>query len=386
VSDFARTHDRLAYELDGGGFTRGAQVVVDVGGARVLDLAVGDNGLGDPLTPEHILRVYCTIKPLLTVVVAGLVEDGVITLDEPLDRRLPEMRSLEGGVTLWHILTHTAGLHTLMGITMDMAPASKRRDIVSRVERPIAWRLGRDAGYSEYAGWHIIGWLVESLTREPLREYLRRRVIEPLGLTNTYVGMTHDEYAAVLPRLGVNRDLRQRGSFPMLFERSERVCTETNPAHGGYSNARDLATFYSALLARLAGGGNSALPSATTLAAFCRTAREPAFDVVLDRTCPFGLGFMTSLDQHAFSEMCGPTSFGHSGNVGTSFAFAEPDRALAVGVVLNGLVDYETAFLRRRALVRAIYLDVDDLGLTDDAGVPTDTATVSPKRGRFRRR
>jgi CubicO group peptidase (beta-lactamase class C family) len=385
VSDFARTRERLAYELADGGFTRGAQVVVDVDGERLLDVAVGDNGLGDPMTPEHILRVYCTIKPLLTIVVAGLVEDGVVTLDEPLSGRLPELQSVEGGVTLRHVLTHTAGLHTLMGITMDMAPASKRRDIVSRVARPIGWRLGHDAGYSEYAGWHVIGWLVESLTGEPLRGYLRRRLIEPLGLTSTYVGMTHDEFTSVLPRLGVNRDLRKQGSFPILFERSERVCTETNPAHGGYSNARDLAGFYSALLARLAGGGSPVLPSATTLAAFCRTSREPTFDVVLDRMCPFGLGFMTSLDQHAFSELCSPTSFGHSGNVGTSFAFAEPDRALAVGVVLNGLVDYETAFLRRQALVRAIYLDVDQLDRPDDADLHSHEHTVRPKRRLFRR-
>ncbi len=385
MSEFARTHERLAYELADGGFTRGAQVVVDVDGRRRLDVAVGDNGLGDPLTPDHILRVYCTIKPLLTVVVAQLVEDGVVTLDEPLSEQLPEMRSVEGGVTLRHVLTHTAGLHTLMGITMDIAPASKRRAIVGRVERPIGWRIGHDAGYSEYAGWHVIGWLVESLTGEPLRGYLRDRVIEPLGLTSTYVGMTHDEYTAVLARLGVNRDLRQQGSFPMLFERSERVCTETNPAHGGYSNARDLAAFYSALLARLAGADNPALPSAMTLAGFCRTSREPTFDVVLDRVCPFGLGFMTSLDQHAFSEVCSPTSFGHSGNVGTSFAFAEPERALAVGVVLNGLVDYETAFLRRRALVRAIYLDVDDLDRPEDAVLPPDPDAFRPKRRFFRR-
>ena len=147
----------------------------------------------------------------------------------------------------------------------------------------------------------------------------------------------------------------------MMFERSERVCTETNPAHGGYSNAGDLATFYSALLAGLSDDGSPALPSAATLREFCRTVRPPTFDVVLDRVCPYGLGFMTSLDQHAFGEACSPNSFGHSGNVGTSFAFADPDHGLAVGVVLNGLVDYETAFLRRRALVRALYLDLDDL-------------------------
>ena len=64
--------------------------------------------------------------------------------------------------------------------------------------------------------------------------------------------MTPREYQGEFSRLGVNVDLRNLSGFPMLFERTERLCTETNPAHGGYTNARDLARLYSALLAALA--------------------------------------------------------------------------------------------------------------------------------------
>jgi CubicO group peptidase (beta-lactamase class C family) len=176
--------------------------------------------------------------------------------------------------------------------------------------------------------------------------------------------------------IGVDCDLHDLQAFPTLYERTERVCTETNPAHGGYTNARDLATFYSTLLDRLTGDGNDVLPTAATLARFCSTVRAPVFDVVLDRVCPYGLGFMTSLDQRAFGEMCSPTSFGHSGHAGTSFAFADPERDLAIGVVFNGLVGYDAAFLLRRALIRSIYLDLDNL-----AGSPEQT--VLPPRRRL---
>jgi CubicO group peptidase (beta-lactamase class C family) len=374
VSDFGRTHDRLEYELDEGLFTRGAQVVVDVGGERLLDVALGDNGLGTSVTSDHVFRVYCTIKPLLAVLVARLVEDGACALDEPLVAHLPEMRCLEGGVTLRHVMTHTAGLHTLMGVSMEIAPPNRRREIMERIAKPVAWRVGRDAGYSEFAGWQVLGWLVEAVTHEPLRDYMRTRLLEPLGLAHTFIGMTHDEYVRIAPLIGVNCDVRNLQMFPMLYERTERVCADTNPAHGGYTNARDLATFYSALLARRAGDGSDALPSGPTLDEFCTTVREPVFDVVLDRVCPYGLGFMTSLEQHAFGDTCGPASFGHSGNIGTSFAFADPDRDLAVGVVFNGLVSYEAAFLRRRAIVRAIYLDLDEL-----CGPPEDPQVQVPR-------
>ena len=199
MSDFDRTRARVDYELEDGLFTRGAQVVVDVAGERLLDLAAGENGLGADLTSAHVFRVYCTIKPLLAVLVARLVEEGACALDEPLSERLPSVRCLDGGVSLRHVMTHTAGLHTLMGVTMEMAPAAKRRAIVSRVSKPLGWRVGHDAGYSEYAGWHVLGWLVEAVTGDPLREYIRTQLLSPLGLEKTFVGMTHDEYAANYP-------------------------------------------------------------------------------------------------------------------------------------------------------------------------------------------
>jgi CubicO group peptidase (beta-lactamase class C family) len=380
VTDFERTAERLDYEFDDERSMRGVQLVAEVDGERVLDVARGDNGLGAPVEPDHIFRVYCTIKPFLAVLVARLVEEGACTLDEPLATHLRDLRCVEDGVTVRHVMTHTAGLHQLMGMTTELIPPAKRRAMVSRIAKPIGWRLGQSAGYSEYAGWQILGWLVEAITERPLREVMREELLEPLGLSDTFIGMTHDQYVRVVPRIGVNCDLRHHGAFPMLFERSERVCTETNPAHGGYANARDLARFYSAVLARLAGHGNDALPTAEVLGQFCRTAREPEFDVVLDRVCAYGLGFMTRLEQHAFGDGASPESFGHSGHVGPSFAFADPERSLAVGVVFNGIVDHEVAFIRRRGLLRALFTDLDD-----QAGTTSEVPAEPMRKRRFRR-
>jgi CubicO group peptidase (beta-lactamase class C family) len=396
MADFARTLERLEYELEEMQFTRGAQVAVDYRGERVFDVGLGDAGFGDTVTQEHLFRVYCTIKPVLAVAVAKLVDAGALDLDEPLEPRLPDVTLLRNGVTLQHVLTHTAGLHTLQGIPMEMTPPERRRRVIEKARLPAPWRVGVGAAYSEYAGWTIMGWVVEDVTGEPLREHLRAQLLDPLGLDDTFIGMTAEDYRRVLPRLGVNHDMRGLQSFPMLFERTERVCTETNPAHGGYTTARDLARFYRALLDRLADEGDQAtddaLPASDVLDEFCSTVRAPVYDEVLDRVCPFGLGFMTELDQHAFGDACSPSSFGHSGNVGASFAFADPERDLAVGVVFNGLIGHDAAFLRRRALLRALYLDLDDLDAEADAEADDDFADElgtepdgEPRRGWFRR-
>ena len=179
--------------------------------------------------------------------------------------------------------------------------------------------------------------------------------------------------------------MRNLGGFPMLFERSRRVCLETNPAHGGYTNARDLAQLYSAILERLAGNAQP-LPTAATLRQFCSPARPVVFDEVLDRECSYGLGFMTDLSQHAFGDRCSTSSFGHSGNVGSAFAFADPERALAVGAVFNGLVGHEAAFLRRRAFLNTLYRELDEFGSPPAGDQANDTDVPERRRLRLKRR
>lgn len=376
MSDFERTLTRLEEEVDEGLFTRGAQVCVVADGEQVLDVALGDSGTGQPMTSTTVFRVYCTIKPFLAVAVARAVDDGLVDLDERLDQRFPGVLGLAGGVTPTHVLTHTAGLHRPMGMEMELVAPARRRSVVEARSRPPGWRIGADAAYSEYVGWHVLGWLLEEVSGESLRPYLRRTLLDPLGLDDTWIGMAPEEYRAVLPRLGVSHDLRDLQGFPLLAERGERMCTEVNPAHGGYTTARDLAHFYARLCERLGGGGLDALPSPVTLRRFCSTVRPPTYDQVLDRVCPYGLGFMTSLADHAFGDVCSPSSFGHSGNVGSSFAFADPDHALAVAVVFNGIVDHESAFVRRPALMRALYADLGAVGEQDEE--PVEAEEVRP--------
>jgi hypothetical protein len=72
--------------------------------------------------------------------------------------------------------------------------------------------------------------------------------------------------------------------------------------------------------------------------------------MLFDREC---------VTDHEFGNDCSPASFGHSGWSGTSFGFADPDRKLAVGVILNGIAQSKRAFEVRAAVVEAIYADLD---------------------------
>lgn len=392
---FPETTRFLEAEVADGLFTRGAQIVLQQGGSPVLALALGDDGRGTPVQHDTVFRVYCTIKPVTALAVARLVDDATLDLDEPLVDRLPEFRVLaDGKVTLRHVLNHTAGLHRPMAIELELMPPHKRPAHLEQFERPPGWQVGVQAGYSEWFGWHVLGRLLEATTGDDLREHLRAAVIEPLGLTDTWVGMTDDEYRQTIGRIGINHDMRLLQSYPLLLERGVRMCTEVNPAHGGYSTATDLARLYGGILERLAGGGLEALASAATLRAFTSAARPVVYDRVLDRECEYGLGFMTGLGGHAFGPAPSPEAFGHSGNVGSSFAWADPAHDMAAAVVYNGVVDPESALSRRPALVRAVYADLaasasdggQETGDGPDPHGEPDAAATGRGLSRFRRR
>jgi CubicO group peptidase (beta-lactamase class C family) len=374
----------LEAEVAAGLFTRGAQVTATLDGRPFVDVAVGDDGIGRPLSTETVFRVYCTIKPLTAVAVAREVDEGRLDLDEPLAERLPGVAAVaDGAVTLQHVLHHTAGLHRPTALEVELMPTARRRAHLDAFRRPPGWQVGRRAAYSELLGWHLLGRLLEQVTGQPLREHLRRSLLDPLGLASTWIGMTPAEHRAVLPRLGVNVDMSTTTAFPMVLERGERMCTEVNPAHGGYTTARDLARFYELLHVQLAGGEHPALPTAATLRRFTSSLGPPRLDEVLDRTCEYGLGFMTGLAGHAFGRWCSPSSFGHSGYAGSSLGFADPERGLAVGVIFNGVVDHQSAFVRRPALVRAIYEDLDEASPRAEAVEGERTGGERPGRRRF---
>jgi CubicO group peptidase (beta-lactamase class C family) len=334
-----------------------AQVAAVGPDGRLCELACGEAGGG--VDNSTLFRAYCALKPITAIAIAQLVEQGRLDLDRPLGEMLPEFESLKrADIALRHVLNHTAGLHELRGFESELIEVSKRDAVVRRLAPPADWRVGVDAGYGEVAGWHLLGTLIEATTGGDLRAHLRSSVLDPIGMHDTYIGMTDDDYDAVRDRIGLNYDLRSQRAFPMLIERTRRTCTDVNCAYGGYTTAHDLAVFYSRLLARLNGGADDALPSRQLLRNFCTDARPHSYDVVLERKCGFGLGFMVDLGVHYFGTTCSRDSFGHGGWLGAAFGFADPRDDIAVGVILNGVIDRGSGRLRQPALVNAIYTDV----------------------------
>ena len=132
-------------------------------------------------SPQHRVPWWSFTKTVLAATTLTLVRDGLLTLDEALPERPFTVRQL---------LRHEAGLADY-GELADYHAAVARGDTPwpasEMLERLDAGRLryppGVGWGYSN-VGYLYLGWLIETLTGNPLERAIEQRVLQPLGLTD----------------------------------------------------------------------------------------------------------------------------------------------------------------------------------------------------------
>ncbi len=174
-----------------------------------------DREAGKPMAPDTIFRIYSMSKPITSVAVLILFEEGHFMLQDPVGRFIPELADLEvmsedkdpatGGtivttfkttrkITIQDLLRHTAGL--TYGFFGDTAVDRMYREaeILGRDETlaEMVARLGElPLLYEPGATWHysvaddVLGLLVEVVSGMPFDEFLHERLFEPLGMVDT---------------------------------------------------------------------------------------------------------------------------------------------------------------------------------------------------------
>ncbi len=349
--------ERLEREADEGFFHTAAQIVVRRGDETLLDASVGRTHLHQPFTDDTLSALYCTAKPIVAVAVLRLIAEDELSLDDRLGDVVDDLgASWIADRTIEQVLGHTAGLHVINTILARILPPRSRSAWVDASPPPEGWRFGADRAYSEFGGWFMLGRVIEALTEQPFDSYARDAVLDPYGVApdDLVMRIEGDDYARLAPRISATLDLTMEQPVPLLAEVGPETAAEWNPSFGSYGTMSAIAAFYRGLLDDL-GGADKVLPAALLEAAV--TPRLPLTeDVTLGRPAGFGLGFMTPLSSHFFGDAPSGGAFGHAGQGGTSFAFADPEHDLVVAVLYNAGLDADTALSFRRVhLVDSIY-------------------------------
>jgi D-alanyl-D-alanine carboxypeptidase len=284
-----------------------ARLVNGDGRHQVATSGVADLRTGRPVPPDGRFRIASTGKALTATVALQLVGEGRLRLDDTVERWLPGVVRGNGNdgrrITVRQLLQHRSGIHDdIPGDYTTEADFQRHRYDVYTPEQLVARAMAHRPDFEPDKGWGysntgyiLVDMIIERVTGRHWYDEVERRIIRPLGLTQT----SWPGYSPAMPRP------HARGYQPFetgaLVDVTEQVIPDTGSAI--ISTTRDVNTFFRALL-----GGKLLRPA--QLAEMTRT--EPV-SAELRQIMPgaeYGLGlFERPLP-------CGGTYFSHPGGWG----------------------------------------------------------------------
>lgn len=333
----------------------GASVCVYVRGDKVVDLWAGaaNHETNEPWRQESAVVVFSTTKGATAICVAMLVERGLVTYDEPVATWWPEFAaSGKANITLGQLMSHQAGLsYAEPPLELDEILAVTPVVEALAAQAPL-WEPGTAHGYHAMTyGW-LAGEVVRRVDGRTLGRFFADEVAGPLGL-DFWIGLPDDQEWRVAklraaprpqgpelelmrriagPGTAGRRSLNMDTAFARLIEGEmpwnvRKVRASEIPAANGVSNAASVARMYAATIGEV--DGVRLLRPETVAAAKAEQVSGPDRTLVL--ATRFGNGFMLNCDTLKLS---GEAAFGHYG-AGGSLGFADPERGLAFGYVMN---------------------------------------------------
>lgn len=340
----------------------GVQLHASLAGETVAELALGEAQPGVALTTEHLVLWISSTKPVMGVAYGQLLERGLVTLDDPVTQYFPEFgASGKQGITLRHLLTHTAGFRNAW--REWLAPPFE--EVVRRIcaaPQEEGWEPGRSCGYNVVAAWYVLAAVLEQVDGRDFSQYTREQIFEPLGMHDCWIGMPAERFRAYGERVARMPFLEQ-GEWKLdPAWGTEEGCAVLRPGGNGYGPSRQLVRLFEMLL----GGGEldgARLLKPETVALISERhtqgLRDQTFFGVYDR----GLGVV--IDSKQYPDGCrwyGPhasaRAFGHQGFFSSS-VFCDPAHELAVALVFHGVRPDPEHDKRVDEALGALYLDLD---------------------------
>lgn len=161
-----------------------------------------------PVNKDTLFRIYSMTKPVISVAAMSLVEDGLLQLDDPVAKYIPEFENLQvidretgetsaasNTMTVANLLTHESGLvQAIFAADTELGQMYMRDfpDYSDITARDLAGRIGKLPVYFEPGtAWHyghstdVLGAVLEVAADKPLDELLNERIFHPLGMDET---------------------------------------------------------------------------------------------------------------------------------------------------------------------------------------------------------
>jgi CubicO group peptidase (beta-lactamase class C family)/poly(3-hydroxybutyrate) depolymerase len=297
---------------------------------RLLHLDASGHAALDPaeaMQPDNIFWIASMSKPVLATLLLMLQDEGLLSVDDPVEKYLPEFKELKTAdgkparVTIRQLLTHTSGMGE---ITAAQARDAKTLAFVIPlyVARPVAFPPGSKWAYCQ-SGINTGGRIAEVVTGEPLDQLLQKRLFGPLGMKDTTFYLTEKQ----LPRLARSYRRTDQGeleatAIAFLHGKSPTSRDRFPAPNGGlFSTARDYARFCQMVLRGGELDGKRYLKPETVQ--LMTTIQTGALKTGFTPGNGWGLGWCLVREPQGVTAMLSPGTFGHGGAYGTQ-AWIDP--------------------------------------------------------------
>jgi CubicO group peptidase (beta-lactamase class C family) len=266
-------------------------------------------------SPGTVFLIASITKPLTAAGVMLLADRGELQLSDPVRRFIPEFTG--GGrqlITVRHLLTHTSGLPDQLpeNIELRKRHAPLEEFVERAIRTPLLFEPGQEVRYQSM-GFLLAAEVVQRITQQPFRDYLREELFVPLGMRNSELGLGHLKIEETAQsQVEEAPGLYGGGTDSQSWNWNSHYWRDLGAPWGGaHSSGADLERFLGCFLH----------PDGSLLR--ITTAREMIINQNFGLDTPWGLGFMVQSEN--LGRFCSPKTFGHSGSTGT-LCWADPSR------------------------------------------------------------
>ena len=301
-----------------------------------------------PMQMDSLFHMVSSTKPVLGVAAMLMIEEGLISPEDPVEKYIPEFKGIQVAVaeeaenkwekneipdyhledlkrplTIHHLLTHTAGLHTrgLGAIVSGLDRPGPTDTLASWIPRvaagPLDFQPGTKWAYSGTVGMDVVARIIEIVTGTPFNEFVQARIFDPLDMKDTHWDVTESK----LDRMPVFRN--DKGPFIQSTE-------YYSGSLGLISTARDYMHFEQMLANKGSMFGHRLLkPESVTLLSSNHVGN--LFNETAKGGSGLGFGYAVSITMDPVAAKDGKMAgaFGWGGAAGT-MSWTTPDEDLAV--------------------------------------------------------
>lgn len=231
---------------------------------------------GKAMQADAIFRIASMTKPITSVALMMLWEEGAFQLRDPVSKFIPsfanqvvsstsdssgntgELMPVKRPATIRDMLTHTAGLSNsyfgnsqFYGENIRVNPDDSLETYIDRLAGlPLNYQPGEEWQYS--AATNVVGRLVEVISGQSLEEFMQERIFQPLGMTDTHFFMDDDKGGRLMSQYSPGPDnnkivMADPGSNESRWINSQNKSVHTG-AGGLVSTPHDYMRFQQAML------------------------------------------------------------------------------------------------------------------------------------------